>query len=308
MKYPKFKVAVRCFTFNQSRYIEETMNGFTMQQTNFPYVCCIVDDASTDGEQQVIIEYIKEYFDITDTAVAYQKETDYAHVVYAQHKINKNCFFAALFLKENHYSQRKSKMAYLKEWNDGVPYEALCEGDDYWIATDKLQMQADFLDENPEYGLTYSQAFMCNQNGEIYKSIILGSSGCHSFSEMIEQNPVPTLSTMFRRALYEKYRICIKPNPLWKMGDYPIWLFFSLNSKVHFFEKPLAVYRVLSESASHSRNTKKKLQFLKGQYLLRKEFVRYANRMDLLNKCRRKYLYDIAVAYLYQIAVALKIK
>lgn len=308
MKYPKFKVIVRCFTFNQSRYIEETMNGFTMQQTNFPYVCCIVDDASTDGEQQVIIEYIKEYFDITDTAVAYQKETDYAHVVYAQHKINKNCFFAALFLKENHYSQRKSKMAYLKEWNDGVPYEALCEGDDYWIATDKLQMQADFLDENPEYGLTYSQAFMCNQNGEIYKSIILGSSGCHSFSEMIEQNPVPTLSTMFRRALYEKYRICIKPNPLWKMGDYPIWLFFSLNSKVHFFEKPLAVYRVLSESASHSRNTKKKLQFLKGQYLLRKEFVRYANRMDLLNKCRRKYLYDIAVAYLYQIAVALKIK
>lgn len=308
MKYPKFKVIVRCFTFNQSRYIEETMNGFTMQQTNFPYVCCIVDDASTDGEQQVIIEYIKEYFDITDTAVAYQKETDYAHVVYAQHKINKNCFFAALFLKENHYSQRKSKMAYLKEWNDGVPYEALCEGDDYWIATDKLQMQADFLDKNPEYGLTYSQAFMCNQNGEIYKSIILGSSGCHSFSEMIEQNPVPTLSTMFRRALYEKYRICIKPNPLWKMGDYPIWLFFSLNSKVHFFEKPLAVYRVLSESASHSRNTKKKLQFLKGQYLLRKEFVRYANRMDLLNKCRRKYLYDIAVAYLYQIAVALKIK
>lgn len=308
MKYPKFKVVVRCFTFNQSRYIEETMNGFTMQQTNFPFICCIVDDASTDGEQQVIIKYIKENFDITDTAVAYQKETDYAHVVYAQHKINKNCFFAALFLKENHYSKDKSKMDYLKEWNDGVPYEALCEGDDYWIATDKLQMQADFLDENPEYGLTYSQAFMCNQNGEIYKSIIIGSSGCHSFSEMIEQNPVPTLSTMFRRALYEKYRICIKPNPLWKMGDYPIWLFFSLNSKVHFFEKPLAVYRVLSESASHSRNTKKKLQFLKGQYLLRKEFVRYANRMDLLNKCRRIYLYDIAVAYLYQIAVALKIK
>lgn len=308
MKYPKFKVVVRCFTFNQSRYIEETMNGFTMQQTNFPFICCIVDDASTDGEQQVIIKYIKENFDITDTAVAYQKETDYAHVVYAQHKINKNCFFAALFLKENHYSKDKSKMDYLKEWNDGVPYEALCEGDDYWIATGKLQMQADFLDENPEYGLTYSQAFMCNQNGEIYKSIILGSSGCHSFSEMIEQNPVPTLSTMFRRALYEKYRICIKPNPLWKMGDYPIWLFFSLNSKVHFFEKPLAVYRVLSESASHSRNTKKKLQFLKGQYLLRKEFVRYANRMDLLNKCRRIYLHDIAVAYLYQIAVVLRIK
>ena len=308
MKYPKFKVIVRCFTFNQSRYIEETMNGFTMQQTNFPYICCIVDDASTDGEQQVIIEYIKEYFDITDTAVAYQKETDYAHVVYAQHKINKNCFFAALFLKENHYSQRKSKMVYLKEWNDGVPYEALCEGDDYWIATDKLQMQADFLDENPEYGLTYSQAFMCNQNGEIYKSIILGSSGCHSFSEMIEQNPVPTLSTLFRRTLYEKYRLCIKPNPQWEMGDYPIWLFFSLKSKIHFFDKVTSVYRSLPESASHSRSLKKRLQFIKGLYLVRKVLIKYANRKDLLAKCRRKYWCEAVVICLYQIAVFLKIK
>lgn len=308
MEYPKFKVFVRCFTFNQSRYIEETMNGFTIQQTNFPFVCCIVDDASTDGEPQVIINYIKENFDVTDTAVAYQRETDYANVVYAQHKVNKNCFFVVLLLKENHYSKNLSKMDYLKEWNDGVPYEALCEGDDYWIAPEKLQMQVDFLDENPDYGLTYSQAFVCNQNSEIDKSIIIGSSGCHSFSEMIEQNPVPTLSTMFRRSLYEKFRLCIIPNPLWKMGDYPMWLFFSLNSKVHFFEKPLVVYRVLSESASHSRNTKKKLQFIKGQYLLRKDLIRYAKRTDLLNKCRRIYLHDIAIACLYQMAVALKIK
>lgn len=307
MEYPKFKVFVRCFTFNQSRYIEETMNGFTMQQTKFPFVCCIVDDASTDGEQQVIIKYIEENFDITDTAIAYQKETDYAHVIYAQHKVNKNCFFVALFLKENHYSHHKSKMDYLKEWNDGVPYEALCEGDDYWIDPDKIQMQVDFLDENPEYGLTYSQAFMCNQNSEINKSIIIGSSGCHSFSEMIEQNPVPTLSTLFRRTLYEKYRLCIKPNPQWKMGDYPIWLFFSLKSKIHFFEKVTSVYRSLPESASHSRSLKKRLQFIKGLYLVRKDLIKYANCKDLLAKCRRKYWREAVVICLYQIAVFLKI-
>ena len=49
MEYPKIKVCVRCFTFNQAKYIEDTMNGFVMQQTDFPFVCCIVDDASTDG-------------------------------------------------------------------------------------------------------------------------------------------------------------------------------------------------------------------------------------------------------------------
>lgn len=308
MIYPNFKVTVRCLTFQHANYITSTMNGFTMQQTDFPFVCCIVDDASTDGEQQVIKDYLKDNFNLSDSSVAYQKDTDYAHILYAQHKMNKNCYFAVLLLKENHYSKGKSKLEYLKEWNEGVPYVALCEGDDYWIDPDKLQMQVDFLDENPEYGLTYTQAFMCNQNSEIDKSIIIGSSSCHSFSEMIEQNPVPTLSTLFRRSLYEKYRLCIKPNPQWRMGDYPIWLFFSLNSKIHFFEKTTVVYRVLSESASHSRSIKKKIQFLKGQYLLRKDLIKYANRMDLLNKCRRIYMHDIAVAYLYQIAVALKIK
>lgn len=308
MDYPKFKVFVKCFTFNQAKYIEETMKGFTIQHTNFPFVCCIVDDASTDGEQLVIIEYIKENFDITNTIVAYKKETDYAHIVYAQHKVNKNCFFAVLLLKENHYSQNRSKIEYIREWNEDVPYEALCEGDDFWIDSNKLQMQVDFLDEHLEYGMTYTQAFMCNHNSEISESVIIGSSSCHSFSEMIEQNPVPTLSTMFRRSLYEKYIHCIKPNPLWRMGDYPMWLFFSLNSKIHFIEKPTAVYRVLSESASHSRNMKKRLQFIKGLYLVRKDMVKYANRKDLLHKCRKFYLHDIVITCLYQIAVALKIK
>ena len=50
----KFKVSVHCLTYNQADYITDAMDGFTMQQTNFPFVCCIVDDASTDGEQKVI--------------------------------------------------------------------------------------------------------------------------------------------------------------------------------------------------------------------------------------------------------------
>ena len=105
MKDSNFKVCVRCFTFNQSKYIIETMNGFCNQQTNFPFICCIVDDASTDGEQEVITDYLNEYFDMHNSSVAYKKETDYAHIFYSQHKENKNCYFVVLFLKENHYKK-----------------------------------------------------------------------------------------------------------------------------------------------------------------------------------------------------------
>lgn len=308
MEYPKIKVVVRCFTFNQSKYIKETMNGFTMQQTEFPFVCCIVDDSSTDGEQEVIKDYLKDNFNLSDTAVAYQKDTDYAHVLYAQHKMNQNCFFAVLLLKENHYSKDKSKLGYLKEWTEGVPYVALCEGDDFWIAPNKLQMQVDFLDNNIEFGLTYTQACVCNKNNEIDDSHIIGTAGCNSFNEMIEYNPIPTLTTVFRNSIYSKYLNSIDINPQWKMGDYPIWLFFSLKSKIHFFEKVTSAYRYLPESASHSRSLKKRLLFIKGLYLVRKDLIYYANRKELLKRYRRKYWSEVLVLCMYQIAVFLKVK
>ena len=115
MEYPKFKVTVSCMTYNQSKYITDAMNGFTMQQTSFPFVCTIVDDASTDGEQDVIRKYVEENFDFSEDSVAFHKETDYAHITYAQHKTNKNCYFAVLYLKENHHSQKKPKLPYLEE-------------------------------------------------------------------------------------------------------------------------------------------------------------------------------------------------
>ena len=109
----KFLVRVHCATFNHHDYITDAMNGFTMQQTNFPFICTIVDDASTDGEQEVIKEYVQEHFDLQDSSVSCEKNTDYGHVTFAQHKTNKSCFFAVIYLKENHYSQRKSKAPYL---------------------------------------------------------------------------------------------------------------------------------------------------------------------------------------------------
>ena len=171
MEYPKFKVTVSCMTYNQSKYITDAMNGFTMQQTSFPFVCTIVDDASTDGEQEVIRKYVEDNFDFSEGSVAYHKETDYAHITYAQHKTNKNCYFAVLYLKENHYSQRKSKMGYLSEWRDMCEYEAICEGDDYWIAPDKLQLQVDFLNENKEYVMVHTDFDLVDGVRRHYKEI-----------------------------------------------------------------------------------------------------------------------------------------
>lgn len=156
MKDIQWKVIVRCMTYNQSKYITDTLNGFCIQETSFPFVCCIVDDASTDGEQDVINEYLSSNFNLTDSNIFFQKETDYAHITFAQHNKNKNCYFAVLLLKENHYSKGKSylKNHYISEWSNNVDYVAYCEGDDYWIESKKLQWQVDYLDLHPD--ITYS--------------------------------------------------------------------------------------------------------------------------------------------------------
>ena len=146
-----FKVCVWCNTYNQASYITMTMDGFCHQQTQFPYVCLIMDDASTDGEPEVIKQYLHDYFETKWT-----KETDDYHLTLARHQENINCFFAVYLLKYNHYSIKKKRLKYYREVATEIDYVAQCEGDDYWTDEHKLQKQADALDANPQATLVYT--------------------------------------------------------------------------------------------------------------------------------------------------------
>lgn len=166
----KYLVCVRCMTFNHSKYIEKALDGFCMQDTTFPFVCLIVDDKSTDGEQEILLQYVQQNFNL----VRPTQNRGYGEEVFAQHKSNKNCYFVILLLNQNHYSIRKDKLAYLSEWRDASLLEAICEGDDYWIDSQKLHKQATFLRDHSEYVLS-THAFQRLENGEL-KSVINGSS------------------------------------------------------------------------------------------------------------------------------------
>lgn len=162
----KYLVRVNSMTYNHAPYIEDAMNGFCMQETTFPFVCTIIDDASTDGEPEVIENYLKEHFDLSNESVVRKEETDDYVLTFTQHKTNKNCFFAVLLLKYNHYGIGKPKEQYIEDWSE-VKYIAWCEGDDYWTDPMKLEKQVGFLESNPDFVVCAHRFWIKEERKEI---------------------------------------------------------------------------------------------------------------------------------------------
>lgn len=270
--YPSFKVCVQCYTYNHSKYIIDTMSGFSIQRTDFPFVCCIVDDASTDGTQDVIREYINSNFDRPTKSCHFVEETDYARITYVQHKTNRNCYFVVLFLKENHYRFRRSKQQYLNEWQSVSDFVALCEGDDYWFDEMKLWKQVDLLQNNLACGMCYSKVKVYDQTKHKFKKKEFGGPYV-TFSELLSNNVIPTLSAVMSRGEYDAYLNIVNPDEKnWEMTDYPLWLWFSHESKVLFLNECTGVYRVLNSSASHKTDNNSFYSFVKSTYEIRKYF------------------------------------
>lgn len=251
MEYPKFKMCVRCFTFNQAKYIEDTMNGFVMQQTDFPFVCCIVDDASTDGEQDVIDKYLLDNFNFLDKSGGYRKDTDYAFVKFARHKNNYNCYFAVLFLKENHYGSPlgfKKKFEYISGWRNKCKYEAFCEGDDYWIDPFKLQKQIDYMKQHLECRYLFTARIIDYEKSFVkieqkYKKRDYTTFDILSGFNPGIQNAVWYVEDMERMMEYRGIN-----------GDRLYPYLSSLRGKIHYLNEVTSVYRVTGEGVSTKIN------------------------------------------------------
>lgn len=273
-------VCTRCFTFNHAPYIVDAMNGFAMQETTFPVVTVIVDDASTDGEQDVIRKYLDEHFQEPYRT----EETDYAHIVCANHRTNPNCQFVVLFLKYNHYSIKKSKQPYIQEWTN-TKYIAICEGDDYWTDPKKLQMQVEFLENNSNCGLVHTHVKEFIQKSLSFKEEI-GGYDLKDIDMYFVYNPIRTLSVCYRRELSERYNQEIGKCHSWKMGDFPFWIYILMNSSIHFIPKVTGVYRIVNESATHSNNIQKSIDFLYSSLDCHIFMAKYYHKEHLINKIR----------------------
>ena len=244
-------VSICCITYNHESYIEDALNGFIHQKTNFKYEIVISNDCSTDKTQQVIDKFKEKYPDLIRDISPSENLGSINNFYYALNSCNGK-------------------------------YIAYCEGDDYWIDENKLQMQVAFLEKNPDYGMCYTCAKEFFQDKKKFSKKNFGSYVASFEDLLVNGNRIPTLTVCARKELIMQYVDEIKPREKnWLMGDYPMWLYLSYKSKIHFFNKQTAVYRVLSESASHSKDVSKSVSFFKSYYEIRSFFAnKYNARFD----------------------------
>lgn len=221
-------VAIHCFVYNQEPYLRDCFEGFVMQQTNFPFVAIVHDDASTDGSAAIIREY----------------EEKYPHI------------FKPIYETENQYSKRDGSLDRIMNAAieaTGAKYVAMCEGDDYWIDPLKLQKQVAMLENNSDVSICINQVQTITKNKELTDWVIPADQtiqkGIFSLEDFCRlewgnlQWTFHTVGIMFRT----KCSTLLYENKVMKMfpyGDLPLIISCLLQGNGCYIQEKMSCYRL----------------------------------------------------------------
>lgn len=291
MQNKEIKVSIECMTYNHAPYIEDAMNGFCMQQTDFTFVAVIIDDASTDGEPEVIKAYLNDHFDMQH---ARQWETNDAYFIEARHNENENCTFAVVLLKYNFWQAKKDNAPLIAQWMEPAKYTALCEGDDYWTKSYKLQRQVDFLDTHPEYSMCFHDADIRAEKGREWYDVFgkLENRDYTGMENMVTWS-VPTHSIVCRNQVFKT-----RPkNPKFTMGDNVLILHCSRNGKIRCLAEKMGVYRLTPTSWIGGQSAK----------VQRYKYIsHYCGLIEEFEACRCPQMYALMENQYFQLLTILK--
>ena len=228
-------VSISCLAYNHEQFIRECLDGFLMQETTFPVEILIHDDASTDSTKNIIREY----------------EAQYPHIIKPIYQI------------ENQYSKVKHPDVIFVFPRAKGKYIALCEGDDYWTAPNKLQTQVDFMESHPHYSGCFHNVNIIYEDGSTSMHPIYAEPLKNTFTvqDLAPANVICTPSMLFRARLFPEF-------PAWyarvPVGDWPLHVLNAEHGDIGYIDQIFAVYRVhdggVWSSMSESDRFRKSIQ------------------------------------------------
>ncbi len=274
----KKKVSVVIATYNQERFLPHTLESVVKQKVDFDFEVLVGDDCSSDKTAEIITEYAKKYPDIIIPIIR-----------------EKNLGMAGNI---------KDLMMRAKG-----EYIAFIEGDDYWLDENKLQIQVDFLDANPDYIAVFSKCVIVDENEnrlpEIEKwSGFKKEGGEYSIKDFQDYIlPGQTATSVYRKIVYSEMEKKLKNAgiDISQMIDRAQVLCMLSVGKMYVMDEELSAYRRMMSADSGSwsskndfYNAENTLNYLSG--LKTMENIATALGMPLCFDSRRNYevnkLYD----------------
>ena len=246
MENIQFCVAVCVVTYNQEKYIAQTLNSVLSQKTDFEIVIFIGNDCSTDRTLTICLEY----------------QTKYPEKI----KI--------ITPKSNTGTVSNTFAVFRKILEDAKKYKyvAMLDGDDYWVDEYKLQKQIDFLESNPDYGLVHTRVALLNdKSGVVYAGAERTVSTGYIFPKSLEE-PMANCTVVLKTEFLKHVDMA----SIEKLGllscDYITNVIVSKWSKVGFINDITAVWRRNISSVSSPQQIEKSLKYIEheinsGKYL-----------------------------------------
>jgi len=252
-------VSVVCLAYNHEKYIAQALDGFLAQKTSFAYEVVVHDDASTDRTQEIIRDYASRYPDIIKPIL--QSENQFSKKV----KIHKTFTVP----------QVKGK------------YVALCEGDDFWNDSLKLQKQFDILEASEDCTMCVHYVQEVYEDGSVAPkgrpSIPMeeGKIGIQDFLNIQRKYPFQTSSFFMRSDLWKQFNI--DPPEFRKVadvGDEPMLLYMVAHGSLYYLPTRMSSYRIMSQgswSEKQRRNPQQRIRHFQCMYNMMCAFDEYTN-------------------------------
>ena len=248
------KVSVLMITYNHEKFIAQAIDSILMQKVNFDYEIVIGEDCSTDNTRQIVIDYQK-------------KSPDKIRLLLPEKNLGMHINLI------NTYKACQGK------------YIAVLEGDDYWISSDKLKKQVDFLDNNSDFSICFNNSLVFWEDEHRDPAIFLhNQSKISTLDNLLTRNFISTPSVMYRGGLIKNF-----PNWYYEqgMGD---WTFHILNAqygKIGYIDEVMSAYRVHETGVWSSKSREYQL----------KETIKMLNNINKHFKYRYKIIINNAINY-----------
>lgn len=237
-------VSAVIITYNQEKYIEQTIDCALAQKVDFPYEIIIGEDCSTDKTREICLRYQAKYPDIIRVITS-----------------DKN-----VGLLDNWYRSVKAARG---------EYIAGCAGDDYWHNPEKLQKQVEFLENNQEYGIVHSDSNILYEDKGIVVSQYNQTNGIKIENKVdntlealfLGRHNMTACTTMFRKKMFDKYYNIeeLKNNNI-IMEDIPLWFEITAHSKSHYMNESFLTHREMIGTISNPACIEKKIMLWESCY------------------------------------------